>query len=104
MLVIPEMEVGDIVFHPLYKRVHINGDSIALTEQESYLFEALALCEGTMVTRDMLNVIRHKHTGLRPSSDHSVDPHIFRLRRKLQGSARVRIRPVPKCGFKLLVI
>jgi DNA-binding winged helix-turn-helix (wHTH) protein len=103
MLQIPEMAVGDVVFQPLLNRVRINGEVISLTKKETSLLESLALCEGTMVTRDMLNAVMHRETGFKPSSDHHVDPHIYRLRRKLRGSNRVHIRPVPKHGFKLSV-
>lgn len=103
MLLIPQIEVGDIVFEPLRSRAYVGGSAVALTEKEGYLLEALALCEGTMVTRDMLNAVMNRHTGFRPSSDHCVDPHVYRLRRKLRGSRRVLIRPVPKHGFKLVV-
>lgn len=102
MLQIPEVVVGDITLQPLYRRVRIASDSVKLTEQESYLLEALALCEGTMVTRRMLvSVLQLQYR--KTIEPNNINAHIHRLRKKLRNSLRVTIDTINRCGYKLCV-
>jgi DNA-binding response OmpR family regulator len=102
MLQVPEIALGDVTFNPMARRVYSEGDVIELTEQESYLLEALALCANTMVTRRMLcSVLQLRY--LRVCTHNNISVAILRLRDRLSEVPSLAIRTINSDGYKLVV-
>ena len=93
--------VGGVQVDTESRRVRIDEEEIQLTMTEFNLLALLAANAGRVLTRAQL---LEKVWGYLADVDyHSVDPHMQRLRRKLNSneSARVSLEAVPGLGYRL---
>jgi len=93
--------VGGVQVDTESRRVRIEEEEIQLTMTEFNLLALLAANAGRVLTRAQL---LEKVWGYLADVDyHSVDPHMQRLRRKLNlnESARVALEAVPGLGYRL---
>ena len=93
--------VGGVQVDTESRRVKIEEDEIPLTMTEFNLLALLAANAGRVLTRAQL---LEKVWGYLADVDyHSVDPHMQRLRRKLNSreDARVSLEAVPGLGYRL---
>jgi len=93
--------VGGVQVDTESRRVRIEEEEIQLTMTEFNLLALLAANAGRVLTRAQL---LEKVWGYLADVDyHSVDPHMQRLRRKLNSneSARVALEAVPGLGYRL---
>jgi two-component system KDP operon response regulator KdpE len=93
--------VGGVQVDTESRRVRIAEEEIQLTMTEFNLLALLAANAGRVLTRAQL---LEKVWGYLADVDyHSVDPHMQRLRRKLnsQENARVALEAVPGLGYRL---
>lgn len=93
--------VGGVQIDTESRRVRIDEEEIQLTMTEFNLLALLAANAGRVLTRAQL---LEKVWGYLADVDyHSVDPHMQRLRRKLNSneSARVSLEAVPGLGYRL---
>ena len=93
--------VGGIQVDIESRRVRIGEEEVQLTMTEFNLLALLAANAGRVLTRAQL---LEKVWGYLADVDyHSVDPHMQRLRRKLNSneSARVALEAVPGLGYRL---
>jgi DNA-binding response OmpR family regulator len=74
--------IGPYLFRPSAKTLQIGGRRIRLTEKEAAVLKYLYRAEGRPVARD---VLLREVWGYNPSTDsHTVETHIYRLRRKVE--------------------
>jgi two-component system response regulator RegX3 len=95
------LTVGGVQIDTESRRVRIDDEEIQLTMTEFNLLALLAANAGRVLTRAQL---LEKVWGYLADVDyHSVDPHMQRLRRKLNGhpGARVSLEAVPGLGYRL---
>jgi Response regulators consisting of a CheY-like receiver domain and a winged-helix DNA-binding domain len=97
------LSIGALQIDNAARRVKIGGDEIPLTLTEFNLLAVLAANPEKVLTRTQL---RDKVWGYpHDLDDHSVDPHVQRLRRKLSDRANsgVSLEAVPGLGYRLSV-
>jgi DNA-binding response OmpR family regulator len=97
------LSIGALQIDNAARRVKIGVDEIPLTLTEFNLLTVLAANPEKVLTRAQL---RDKVWGYpHDLDDHSVDPHVQRLRRKLSGRANsgVSLEAVPGLGYRLSV-
>jgi two-component system, OmpR family, alkaline phosphatase synthesis response regulator PhoP len=97
------LTVGSLQIDNAARRVRVGGEEIPLTMTEFNLLAVLAANPERVLTRVQL---RDKVWGYpHDLVDHSVDPHVQRLRRKLSDRANpgVRIEAVPGLGYRLSI-
>jgi DNA-binding response OmpR family regulator len=97
------LSIGALQIDSAARRVKIGDDEITLTMTEFNLLAVLAANPERVLTRAQL---RDKVWGYpHELDDHSVDPHVQRLRRKLaeRESAGVSLEAVPGLGYRLSV-
>jgi two-component system, OmpR family, response regulator RegX3 len=97
------LSIGALQIDNAARRVKIGGDEIPLTLTEFNLLAVLAANPEKVLTRTQL---RDKVWGYpHVLDDHSVDPHVQRLRRKLSDRANsgVSLEAVPGLGYRLSV-
>ena len=95
------LSVGDITIDTEGRRVRVGEEEVKLTMTEFNLLALLAANPGRVLTRSQL---LEKVWGYLADVDHhSVDPHVQRLRRKLEvhGDAGVSLEAVPGLGYRL---
>ena len=74
--------IGPYLFRPSAKLLQIGSRRIRLTEKEAAVLKYLYRAEGRPVARD---VLLREVWGYNPSTDsHTVETHIYRLRRKFE--------------------
>jgi two-component system OmpR family response regulator/two-component system response regulator CpxR len=96
------VRLGELVLHPLRRRISWSGKDLALTNAESNLLEVLIQRAGQVVSKEVLS-----EQGLgRPFQryDRSIDVHLSSIRRKLPPLAdgRPRIQAVLRKRYQLL--
>lgn len=97
------MTIGALHIDSAARRVRINDDEVTLTLTEFNLLAVLAANPEHVLTRAQL---RDKVWGYpHDLDDHSVDPHMQRLRRKLthRRDTGVSLDAVPGLGYRLSV-
>ena len=97
------LTVGALQIDNASRRVKVGNDEIPLTMTEFNLLAVLAANPERVLTRAQL---RDKVWGYpHDLDDHSVDPHVQRLRRKLtdRTSSGVSLEAVPGLGYRLTV-
>jgi DNA-binding response OmpR family regulator len=97
------LTVGALQIDNAARRVKLGGDEIPLTMTEFNLLAVLAANPERVLTRAQL---RDKVWGYpHDLDDHSVDPHVQRLRRKLSDLANpgLSLEAVPGLGYRLTV-
>ncbi|HXN78604.1 MAG TPA: response regulator transcription factor [Candidatus Dormibacteraeota bacterium] len=97
------LSIGALQIDNAARRVKIADDEIPLTMTEFNLLAVLAANPERVLTRAQL---RDKVWGYpHDLDDHSVDPHVQRLRRKLsdRSNAGVSLEAVPGLGYRLSV-
>lgn len=97
------LTVGELQIDNSARRVKVGNEEIPLTMTEFNLLAVLAANPERVLTRAQL---RDKVWGYpHELDDHSVDPHVQRLRRKLSGLAHpgVSLEAVPGLGYRLSV-
>jgi DNA-binding response OmpR family regulator len=97
------MEVGGLEIDNIARRVRIGDQEVPLTLTEFNLLSVLAANPERVLTRAQL---RDKVWGFpNELDDHSVDPHVQRLRGKLRDSitAGITLDAVPGLGYRLSV-
>ena len=97
------LTIGALQIDNASRRVKIAGEEITLTMTEFNLLAVLAANPERVLTRAQL---RDKVWGYpHDLDDHSVDPHVQRLRRKLSDNANsgVSLEAVPGLGYRLSV-
>jgi two-component system response regulator RegX3 len=97
------VNVGALQIDNAARRVKVGDDEIALTMTEFNLLAVLAANSEHVLTRAQL---RDKVWGYpHDLDDHSVDPHVQRLRRKLseRSGVGVSLEAVPGLGYRLSV-
>jgi two-component system, OmpR family, response regulator RegX3 len=95
------LSIGSLLIDNAARRVKIGDDEIPLTMTEFNLLAVLAANPERVLTRAQL---RDKVWGYpHDLDDHSVDPHVQRLRRKLSERAHtgVSLEAVPGLGYRL---
>jgi len=95
------LSIGSLQIDNAARRVKIGDDEIALTMTEFNLLAVLAANPERVLTRAQL---RDKVWGYpHDLDDHSVDPHVQRLRRKLSEREHtgVSLEAVPGLGYRL---
>jgi DNA-binding response OmpR family regulator len=95
------LSVGDVTIDTEGRRVRVGEEEVKLTMTEFNLLTLLAANPGRVLTRSQL---LEKVWGYLADVDHhSVDPHVQRLRRKLEvhGDAGVSLEAVPGLGYRL---
>jgi DNA-binding response OmpR family regulator len=95
------LNVGDITIDTEGRRVSVGEHEVKLTMTEFNLLALLAANPGRVLTRSQL---LEKVWGYLADVDHhSVDPHVQRLRRKLDahGDSGVALEAVPGLGYRL---
>jgi DNA-binding response OmpR family regulator len=93
--------VGDISIDTEGRRVRVADQEVKLTMTEFNLLALLASNPGRVLTRSQL---LEKVWGYLADVDHhSVDPHVQRLRRKLEahGDPGISLEAVPGLGYRL---
>ena len=93
--------VGDITIDTEGRRVSVGDQEVKLTMTEFNLLALLASNPGRVLTRSQL---LEKVWGYLADVDHhSVDPHVQRLRRKLEahGDPGISLEAVPGLGYRL---
>ena len=97
------LTIGALQIDNAARRVKIAGEEIILTMTEFNLLAVLAANPERVLTRAQLRdkVWSYQHD----LDDHSVDPHVQRLRRKLSGHSNtgVNLEAVPGLGYRLSV-
>jgi DNA-binding response OmpR family regulator len=97
------LSIGALKIDNAARRVKVHDQEIPLTMTEFNLLAVLAANPERVLTRAQL---RDKVWGYpHDLDDHSVDPHVQRLRRKLsdQASSGVSLEAVPGLGYRLSV-
>ena len=97
------ISIGGLQIDAAARRVRVGGEEISLTLTEFNLLSVLAANPERVLTRAQL---RDKVWGYpHDLDDHSVDPHVQRLRRKLAANtnAGVSLEAVPGLGYRLTV-
>jgi DNA-binding response OmpR family regulator len=93
--------VGDVEFHPKNNAIAIHGASAEnLLPKEARIFEVLAKSPNTCVSRTRLAEVVWPGITI---SDRTLDSHVSRLRRKLEGSFECGIESVYGEGYRLRV-
>jgi two-component system response regulator PrrA len=95
------LSVGGIDIDTEGRRVRVHDHEVKLTMTEFNLLALLAANPGRVLTRAQL---LEKVWGYLADVDyHSVDPHIQRLRKKLEsvGDPAVSLEAVPGLGYRL---
>ncbi len=93
------VEIGDLVMDTTARRVTRAGRDIALSPREYSLLEALAIAEGRVLTREILQDIVWTDEDIYPNT---VDAYIGHLRRKMdQGFVAKLIHTVHGVGYRL---
>jgi two-component system response regulator RegX3 len=95
------VRVGGVEIDAEGRRVRVGQSEVRLTLTEFNLLTLLAANPGRVLTRSQL---LEKVWGYLADVDHhSVDPHVQRLRRKLQapGGSGVALEAVPGLGYRL---
>jgi DNA-binding response OmpR family regulator len=95
------VSVGDVTIDTEGRRVRVGDREVRLTMTEFNLLALLAANPGRVLTRSQL---LEKVWGYMADVDHhSVDPHVQRLRRKLEssGDAGIALEAVPGLGYRL---
>ncbi len=95
------LNVGDVTIDTEGRRVSVGEHEVKLTMTEFNLLALLAANPGRVLTRSQL---LEKVWGYLADVDHhSVDPHVQRLRRKLDahGDPGVSLEAVPGLGYRL---
>jgi len=97
------LSIGSLQIDNAARRVRVGEDEITLTMTEFNLLAVLAANPERVLTRAQL---RDKVWGYpHDLDDHSVDPHVQRLRRKLseRTNTGVSLEAVPGLGYRLSV-
>src|ERR1035437_8951050 len=97
------LTVGELQIDNSARRVKVGNEEIPLTMTEFNLLAVLAANPERVLTRAQL---RDKVWGYpHELDDHSVDPHVQRLRRKLSDLAHpgVSLEAVPGLGYRLSI-
>ncbi|TMC40593.1 MAG: response regulator transcription factor [Chloroflexi bacterium] len=97
------LSIGALQIDNAARRVKVGDDEITLTMTEFNLLAVLAANPERVLTRAQL---RDKVWGYpHDLDDHSVDPHVQRLRRKLseRSNTGVSLEAVPGLGYRLSV-
>ncbi len=97
------LSIGALQIDNAARRVKVGEEEITLTMTEFNLLAVLAANPERVLTRAQL---RDKVWGYpHDLDDHSVDPHVQRLRRKLseQSNTGVNLEAVPGLGYRLSV-
>jgi DNA-binding response OmpR family regulator len=95
------ISVGEVTIDTEGRRVRVSDQEVKLTMTEFNLLALLAANPGRVLTRSQL---LEKVWGYLADVDHhSVDPHIQRLRRKLDtyGDSGISLEAVPGLGYRL---
>jgi DNA-binding response OmpR family regulator len=94
------IRLGDVVIDPGRREVHVAGSAVKLRAKEFDLLRTLAQHRGLVLTRDQLlnQVWGYDFFG----QTRTVDVHVAHLRKRLEGSASVRIETVTGVGYKLV--
>lgn len=93
------VEIGDLVIDTTARRVARAGREVALSPREYALLETLALAEGRVLTREMLQDIVWTDEAVYANT---VDAYIGHLRRKMDsGYADKLIRTVHGVGYRI---
>src|SRR5262249_25212531 len=93
--------VGDVTIDTEGRRVRVGGHEVKLTVNEFSLLALLAGTPGRGLTRSQ--VLEKVWGYLADVDHHSVDPHVQRLRRKLEahGEPGITLEAVPGLGYRL---
>jgi DNA-binding response OmpR family regulator len=97
------LTVGELQIDNTARRVTVRKEEVQLTMTEFNLLAVLAANPERVLTRAQ---IRDKVWGYpHDLNDHSVDPHVQRLRHKLSDLARpgVKLEAVPGLGYRLSI-
>lgn len=93
------IEIGDLCIDTTARRVSRAGRDIALSPREYALLETLAMAEGRVLTREVLQETVWGEEEVYPNT---VDAYIGHVRRKMdQGYASKLIRTVHGVGYRL---
>jgi two-component system response regulator RegX3 len=95
------LRVGDVQIDTDAHRVRVGEQEIRLTLTEFNLLALLAANQGRVLTRSQL--LEKVWGYLAEVGDHSVDPHVQRLRRKLDtyGESGIVVEAVAGLGYRL---
>jgi two-component system response regulator CpxR len=96
----PPMTVGQLTLDLARREARRGADPLDLTAAEFEVLEVLMRSLGRSVSRDALSAVVHH----RPSDpfDRSLDVHVSRLRRKLEGTD-VAIKSIRNVGYQLVI-
>jgi DNA-binding response OmpR family regulator len=94
------LHVGDVTVDPARREVTVAGQPVALRAKEFDLLQAFTEHKGLVLTREQLlsRVWGYDFYG----ETRTVDVHVAHLRKRLAGSAGVRIETVTGVGYKLV--
>lgn len=94
------VEFGDLVFDPAGRSLDIGGSPVSLTRREFSLLEIMLANRGRVIPKerifDRMFSFNEEEVGI-----NTVEIHVARLRRKLEGS-RVQIRTLRGLGYQLV--
>ena len=94
------LHVGDVTVDPARREVTVAGQPVPLRAKEFDLLHAFVEHKGLVLTREQLlsRVWGYDFYG----ETRTVDVHVAHLRKRLAGSAGVRIETVTGVGYKLV--
>ena len=100
-MVSPPLIVEDLVLDPGSRSVKQHGTPVEVTDVEFSLLEVLMRSPGKVVERESLaeQVLDRKFSPF----DRSLDMHVSRLRKKLNGAGEERIKTVRGTGYQLVL-
>lgn len=99
------IRLGNATLYPQQRCLYLSRkrDPLFLRRQETDLLEALALCEGTMVTNEMLVAVVYGRYGRRVAMV-TLRSLVYRLRAKLARVCKsVTIYQIRGYGYKLVL-
>jgi DNA-binding response OmpR family regulator len=94
------LEIGDVVIDPARREVLVAGEAVSLRTKEFDLLLAFAQHPGIVLTREQLLSLVWGYDFY--GQTRTVDVHVAHLRKRLAGSAQVRIETVTGVGYKLV--
>lgn len=100
-MISPPLIVEDLVLDPGSRTVKQHGTPIEVTDVEFSLLAVLMRSPGKVVERESLSeqVLDRKFSPF----DRSLDMHVSRLRKKLNGAGEERIKTVRGTGYQLVL-
>lgn len=94
--------IGDVIIDLRRRTVHIEGRDIAFTHKEfSILHFFAAHCGWALSKQQIIDAVWTSDADV---NYHAVENAVYRIRKKLRSSNRVKIQTMVGYGYKLMVL